>query len=170
MSGKDETVKAGAARSPRVAGGAAHLLATWGGVGYARIASGTWGSLAALPLAAVGAAWPLAGLLIAVVIFAVGVPAATKVAAACGDEDPGIVVVDEVVGMILAALAVGLHPLNLGLAFLLFRFFDILKPYPCRRLEDLPGGWGIMMDDVMAGAYALAVMHLVRAAVPAWPT
>lgn len=169
MSGASEGAR-GESEPPEAVSGGALLLATWGGVGYARFASGTWGSLAALPLAAVGAVWPVVGLVLAAVIFAAGVPASTKVAAALGNDDPGIVVVDEVVGMILSALAVGLHPLNLGLAFLLFRFFDIVKPYPCRRLEDLPGGWGIMTDDVMAAVYTLASMHLVRAVVPAWPT
>lgn len=147
----------------------ARWVATWFGSGRASFASGTWGSLAAMPLAVVGAAWPAAGLAFAVAIFAIGVVAAGRVAASLGDDDPGVVVVDEVVGMILAALGAGLHPVNLGLAFLLFRFFDIVKPFPCRRLEHLPGGWGIMMDDVMAGLYALAVLYGVRVLVPAWP-
>lgn len=161
-------MKGGLASGPSAAGiparrapAWARWLATWFRVGeLAPFAPGTWGSLAALPVAAIGAVWPLAGLALAALIFALGVPAATRVAEERGDGDPGVVVVDEVVGMILAALGVGLDPVMLGLAFLLFRIFDIVKPFPCRRLEHLPGGWGIMLDDVMAGFYALAVLTL----------
>lgn len=145
---------------------AAELLATWGGVGRMPFASGTWGSLAALPLAAIGAWHPLYGLILAVMLFGFGVPAATRVARDRGVTDPGVVVIDEVVGMIIASLGVGPDVVAILAAFLLFRAFDIVKPFPCRQLEHLPDGWGIMMDDVAAAVYALVLLHLVRDSLP----
>jgi phosphatidylglycerophosphatase A len=85
----------------------------------------------------------------------VGIPAATIVAREAGREDPGFVVVDEVAGQWIALIAI--HPdwRHALLALLLFRLFDIWKPWPIRRLEQLPEGTGIMLDDVAAGALAL---------------
>lgn len=99
--------------------------------------------------------------MLAVALFAVGVPAATALARDVGRKDPGIVVIDEVIGMVVATIGVGLDLWNLLAAFCLFRFFDILKPWPCRALERLPRGWGIVMDDVCAGFYTLGVMNLL---------
>jgi phosphatidylglycerophosphatase A len=87
----------------------------------------------------------------------IGIPAATIVAREAGREDPGFVVIDEVAGQWIALIAVRPDWQHAALALVLFRLFDIWKPWPIRRLEALPEGTGIMLDDVAAGALALAV-------------
>ncbi len=149
-------------------------LATCFGAGYLRPGPGTYGSVAAIVL------WLLAGQALhhqterltyvtaaaIVLVSAAGIAAATRVAREAGREDPGFVVVDEVVGQWVALLF--LPPLwtNALLALVLFRFFDILKPWPIRRFEALPEGAGIVADDLVAGAFALAAgqlaLHFLR--------
>jgi phosphatidylglycerophosphatase A len=141
------------------------VIATWFGCGYSPLAPGTAGSLAALSAAialrefAGLAPWHLVAL--AAVLFAPAVWAATETSRAVKTKDPGIVVVDEVIGQWIAIA--GAHPINwksyLG-AFALFRLFDIWKPPPVRQLESLREGLGIVADDVMAGAYAALVLWL----------
>ena len=92
--------------------------------------------------------------LIVIVIFLVGVIVSTIVSDEENNSDPSKVVIDEWVGMWIALLMIPNEWLWLGIAFLLFRIFDIIKVYPANRFERLPGGWGIMMDDVVAGLYA----------------
>ncbi len=150
--------------------GAAVWIATCGGVGYFPVAPGTAGSLVGLLLVAGAAQLPLTrGLLSAVVggaalaLCALGIWAAGGAEKYFGCVDPSHVVLDEVVGQMLAFLV---HPtdswkwLLAGLVF--FRFFDVVKPFPARRAEHAPAGWGIMLDDVVAGLYALAAMVLAR--------
>jgi phosphatidylglycerophosphatase A len=91
----------------------------------------------------------------------VGIRAAGLVAQELGDEDPSCVVIDEVAGQMLAFTGIPLHWKSLLLAFILFRVFDIWKPPPLKRLEQIPGGAGIMLDDIGAGVYALAAIHLL---------
>jgi phosphatidylglycerophosphatase A len=92
--------------------------------------------------------------------------AAGRVARQVDRKDPGIVVVDEVVGQWVTLIALPFTPLTAGLGFVLFRVMDIAKPWPARDLERVPGGWGIMADDVAAGVYA----HLaLRAGLLVWP-
>ncbi|MEX2262522.1 MAG: phosphatidylglycerophosphatase A [Bryobacteraceae bacterium] len=142
------------------------LIATWFGCGYSPVAPGTAGALAALLIA-----WPLADLTgwhplwLAVVSLAampVSVWASTITARKMARKDPGVVVVDEVLGqwMALSGAAV-LSARAWVLAFLLFRLFDIWKPWPIRRLEALPEGWGIVADDIAAGIYAALALTLV---------
>lgn len=90
-----------------------------------------------------------------------GIPAATRVARASGKKDPQFVVIDEVAGQLLALVAAPFTWKSLLAGFILFRAFDIVKPPPVRHLEKLPEGIGIMLDDVAAGLYALAVMQLL---------
>jgi phosphatidylglycerophosphatase A len=90
----------------------------------------------------------------------VGIPAATQVARGSGVKDPQFVVIDEVAGQLVALIAVPLAWKTFLAGFILFRFFDILKPPPVRQLEAIPEGAGIVLDDIAAGAYALGVMHL----------
>lgn len=145
--------------------GAADFIATLGGLGDASFASGTWGSLLACaiayPVRTAGPAY-LAGL---VVLGGIAVWSAHSVARSMKSRDPGRIIIDEAVGMGLVLLA----PLPGGwegpaLAFLLFRLFDVLKPPPLRALEKLPGGWGIVADDVGAAGYAAVVLYLLTLA------
>ena len=144
---------------------AARIIATWFGCGYAPVGPGTAGSIAALAIAwflVRYAAWqPLWFLALALAATAPSVWAADQTARALNQKDPGIVVVDEVLGQWIALA--GARHLNvkswLG-ALVLFRLFDIWKPVPVRNLEKLPGGAGIVADDLMAGLYAALVLFL----------
>lgn len=136
----------------------AHFLATGGGVGLIPIAPGTWGSLLGLGLGfvvieALGYWGLAAGIFL---LLGLGTWASGRYARALGASDPGEVVVDEIVGQWIALLWL---PQSLGgyiVAFLMFRLFDIAKPWPVSHFnESYNGGWGIMMDDVAAGVMAL---------------
>jgi phosphatidylglycerophosphatase A len=141
----------------------ANLLSTWFGCGYSPFAPGTVGSAAAVAIAI--ALHRYAGfhswhfLLLAALMFYPAVRAATATARAAKRKDPGIVVVDEVIGQWIAlAAAQPFNWISCLAAFLLFRLFDIWKPPPVRQLEALPEGLGINADDVMAGVYAALVL------------
>ena len=149
-------------------GAAARLIATWFGCGYAPLAPGTAGSLAALLIAIALHAYAGLGrgtfLLLAAILLLPGVWAADLVAKQSGLRDPGMVVVDEVLGQWLTlAGAATLNWKSFLVAFALFRILDVWKPPPVRQLESLPGGIGIVADDLMAGLYgALAIFLLDR--------
>ncbi|MEJ7709744.1 MAG: phosphatidylglycerophosphatase A [Pyrinomonadaceae bacterium] len=155
------------------------------GVGYMPIAPGTWGSAIGVGVyllfrvvslriftSAESAGWSLTPLdafrttfilLILIALTIVGIWAATRAEPLLGRKDPGPVVIDEVVGQLITFVFV---PLNIGmggvmLGFLLFRFFDIWKPYPIRRLESLESGLGVVADDIVAGVYAATTMSLL---------
>jgi phosphatidylglycerophosphatase A len=102
------------------------------------------------------------------VVTIVGTWAAHVVERALGDKDPGMIVVDEVAGMTLSVLVLPLTLPVLLVAFVLFRIFDVVKPFPANRAQALPGGLGVMIDDLIAGLYALLVLIALRA-VLAWP-
>jgi phosphatidylglycerophosphatase A len=91
-----------------------------------------------------------------------GIPAATLVAREAGRKDPQFVVIDEVAGQAIALLFCPADWHHGLIALILFRLFDITKPFPIRRLENLPEGWGIVLDDVAAGLYALGVASVIR--------
>ncbi len=143
----------------------ATLVATFFGIGYLRPGPGTWGSattvllwwLLAARIAAGGRPW--GAILLALAAILAGIPAATRVARACGRKDPQFVVIDEVAGQLITLIASPIAWQSLLLGFILFRGFDIVKPWPLRRLERLPEGMGIVVDDVAAGLYGLAVMQ-----------
>lgn len=138
-------------------------IATMGPCGHAPVAPGTFGSAAGLLLFwAVRASGSLAAeLAVVLAVTAVGVAAATRAESVTGRHDPGLIVIDETAGMLvtLAAVPVGLGGAAAG--FLAFRLFDIVKPFPARRAERLPGGWGVMADDLVAGVYAQALLRLL---------
>ena len=148
----------------------AWLIGTFFGAGLLNPGPGTYGSIAAV-LLWFGAAHllhpnPLA-LAIGTAIAAlaatlIGIPAATIVARESGREDPGQVVIDEVAGQLIALIAIPADWQHAALSLLLFRLFDILKPPPIRQFERLPAGTGIMLDDVAAGLFALAVALLIH--------
>jgi len=148
----------------------AWTVATFFGAGLGKPGPGTWGSAAAVLLwAALG--WGLhpspstlllilcCGIALALVF---GVPAASIVARECARNDPGFVVIDEVAGQWIALLLSPISWRSALIAFVLFRLFDITKPFPIRRIEQLPAGWGIVFDDVGAGLYAWGVASLLR--------
>ncbi len=143
----------------------ATLVATFCGVGRLRPGPGTWGSAATvlvwwLLAHWVGSAWqPWMAALLATMAVLFGIPAAAQVARTSGRKDPPFVVIDEVAGQLVTLIAVPIAWKSLLLGFILFRGFDIVKPPPIRRLERLPEGWGIVIDDVGAGVYGLAVMQ-----------
>ena len=125
------------------------------------------GSAAAVALLVLGkdtlAANPYLFGIVIVATFFVGVAAARIVAIAENCEDPKIVVVDEVVGQWVTLFGLELGWAGLLAGFLLFRLMDIWKPFPIRRLEAIGGGWGVMLDDLLAGVYAYAVLRLLLA-------
>jgi phosphatidylglycerophosphatase A len=105
----------------------------------------------------------MAALIVGIVIsIAIGVPAATIAARELGREDPQFVVIDEVAGQWIALLGCPADWKHGLIALVLFRLFDMTKPPPARQLEDLPGGWGIVFDDVAAGLYAWGIAALLR--------
>jgi phosphatidylglycerophosphatase A len=143
----------------------AWLIATWFGSGLLPRVPGTWGSLAALPFAwgIAMAGGPVALVLAAAVLFVLGWWAAERVTRASGIADDGTVVVDEVVGQWLTLAAAPLHLGDYLLGFVLFRAFDIVKPWPVGWADRrVPGGLGVMADDVLAGVYAAAALLLLR--------
>jgi phosphatidylglycerophosphatase A len=103
----------------------------------------------------------LAAVALAALVTLVGIPAATRVARAAAVKDPQFVVIDEVAGQLIALIAVPLAWKTFLASLILFRAFDIVKPPPVRQLEKLPEGTGIVLDDVAAGIFAFAVMHLL---------
>jgi phosphatidylglycerophosphatase A len=139
------------------------------GCGFGPLVPGTFGSLVGLALALLvpETAWTagiLGGVAVASALTVLLGPAAAR---AAGRKDPQQVVMDEVAGMMLALLLVPApSPAEAACAFLLFRAFDILKPPPGRSLERLPGGWGILLDDLVAGLYAMAALWLVGEVLP----
>ena len=145
----------------------ATLLATAGGAGFSPVAPGTAGSAVGLLLF-----WPLARqpLLVqgaaTLAVFLVGVWASTRLARRLGRKDPGLAVIDEVAGQWVTLLALPFTPLTAALGFFLFRVFDVLKPWPARSLEALPGGWGIVADDVAAGVYAHLALRVALLLLP----
>lgn len=142
-------------------------IATSFGVGYAPFAPGTFGSAAGLLLWAILPASAVAQVAAVTAVLAVGIWSAELTERRVGATDPGIVVVDEVLGMVvtLALVPVGWGGAIVG--FVLFRAFDVIKPYPANRFERLHGGLGIMLDDAMAGVYSNLALRLVLAAAPA---
>lgn len=124
------------------------------GVGYIPFAPGTFGSLVGLGLWAILPASPLIQGAAIVMLFIVGAWTAGVTERHFSKTDPGQVVIDEVMGMLVALFLIPVGWGGAWLAFLLFRVADVIKPFPANRLERLPGGLGVMADDAMAGVYA----------------
>jgi phosphatidylglycerophosphatase A len=134
-------------------------------VGYSPLASGTVGSFVTLV-----ALWliPFTTLALLVTLAGVtlgGIWAGSRVEMVIDAKDPGIIVIDEVAGMLVSVLFLPRTIPVLVTAFLLFRLFDIWKPFPARQFQELHGGLGVMLDDLIAGAYALALIVISRALV-----
>lgn len=135
-------------------------LATWFGIGFMIPAPGTWGTIAGLPFAIIFfliGGIPL--LVLAIVIFYfIGIYVSNKIEEQTKEKDLSIIVIDEVVGIWIALLATNFEPLQILIAFILFRFFDILKPWPIGWLDkNIASGRGVMIDDVVAGLFAAII-------------
>jgi phosphatidylglycerophosphatase A len=145
----------------------ASLVATFFGIGRLKPGPGTWASVVTVVLwAAVYSMIPaahgtLATITAALVAALIGIPASTRVVRATGIKDPSFVVIDEVAGQLVSLIGVSLSWKTFLAGLILFRVFDILKPFPIRQLERLPEGTGIMLDDLGAGILALVIMHLL---------
>ena len=143
----------------------AWLIATFFGCGRLRPGPGSWASAATVLLwwafsrAAGREIQVLFAVLLACLAVTLGIPAATRVARESGITDPSFVVIDEVAGQLIALIAAPVRWKTLLAGFILFRAFDIVKPPPLRLLEKITGGSGIMLDDVGAGLYALAILQ-----------
>jgi phosphatidylglycerophosphatase A len=144
----------------------AYFIGTGAGAGLIPIAPGTFGSIegVAVFLGIHQAASWLLFIGVNVVVFCVGVWASSRVAQLLGVTDPGRVVIDEVSGQLISLTPLLFAPtwLSVLLGFILFRGFDIWKPFPIRKLERLPRGWGIMTDDAGAGILAAIVLLILR--------
>jgi phosphatidylglycerophosphatase A len=138
-------------------------LATCFKIGHLPIAPGTWGSLAAI----IG--WwlwlqyldPLVFIVLIIVIFTIGVFATNTIIDHTGEKDPSRVIIDEVAGQWLGLLILPDGMLYIAGAFVLFRFLDIFKPWPIRQMEQFPKGWGVMLDDTLAGLLTLGLIQVV---------
>lgn len=144
------------------------VLATFGYVGLFPIAPGTAGSAAALPVYVLVrmAGIPWLEVAVPLALLAAGCWAGSVAETHYGRTDPGYVVLDEVVGMLVTLLFVPVSVSGAIIGFLLFRLFDIVKPFPARQCERLHGGVGIMADDVVAGIYANLALRLVLYLLP----
>jgi len=153
------------------------------GVGYFPIAPGTWGSLLAvgfylilhnawfphsdIPRGSFVRSYLAVQVIVIIAVTLIGIWAASRTERVLRIKDPGKVVIDEVAGQLIALLPVAARTWRFGdammvtAAFILFRFFDIVKPYPARKFESLHGGLGIMLDDTIAGVYAAIIVTIL---------
>ena len=148
----------------------AFFVASVGFVGRFPIAPGTAGSVAGLFLYGLLRLFELPRLEGPIILatFVLGMWAATVTERFMGGKDPGPVVIDGVLGMLVTLAFLQVNLMGGVIGFVLFRLFDVLKPFPARRMEDLPGGLGVMMDDAMAAVYAHLVLRLLVMLWPGW--
>ena len=150
---------------PRAFRSVAYVLGTWFGCGRAPYAPGTAGTLGAIPVYLVlrpMGSWAVAAG--ALVLTVVGIWAASIIAEDSAMKDPQFVVIDEVAGVLVTLVAAPATWAGLAVGVVLFRVFDMTKPWPARLAERrLPGGWGIVLDDIAAGAWGALVLVLLRA-------
>jgi phosphatidylglycerophosphatase A len=153
-----------------------YAIATGLGAGHAPVAPGTFGAAEGIVLffiinaivnqrLALTSQWSLAiFIIINVALYALGVWASNRAIAATGLKDPSVAVIDEVSGQLIAMTPLIVYPSLAGvmISFVLFRAFDIFKPYPIRKLEGLAGGFGVMTDDALAGVYAAVLTWLAH--------
>ena len=145
------------------------FISTCGYLGYVPVAPGTFGSAAGLAVFA-AVRWsgsPALELAVIVLLFTVGVWSASAAEKHFGGVDPAPVILDEVVGMLITLAFIPVTITGAIVGFLLFRLFDVVKPWPANRLERLHGGLGIMADDAMAGVYGNVAMRLLVVVLPA---
>lgn len=139
------------------------IFSTFFGAGFFPVAPGTAASFITMLIYKLGLyklSWPFQALIIVSLVIA-GAAASTRYGRLLNRKDPGRIVIDETCGQLIALFLVTPGWKELFLAFILFRIFDILKPYPIKKLEALPHGWGIMADDVGAGLAAAVSLRLI---------
>jgi len=138
------------------------LIANGFGAGLSPYAPGTAGTLVGVLLCIpfVWLPW-IARLVFVIALLALSIDVANRAEKIYQKKDDQRIVIDEIIGLQITMLPVAINALNLCIAFALFRIFDIWKPFPVKNLQALPGGWGVVMDDVAAGIYAGAVMWLL---------
>ena len=136
-------------------------VATSGYLGFMPFAPGTWGSAAGVVLYLLMPRSPLAYAVLLLIFIVLAVWSAHQYQAQCASKDPREVVVDETVGMLMTYLWLPANLFTVLAGFALFRFFDIVKPLFIRKIETLPGGWGIVLDDILAGVYANVLLRAV---------
>lgn len=141
-------------------------LATLCGAGFFPVASGTFASLLTLPLSYVLREHAALYVGVTLACALVGIWAGGRAEIYLGEKDPHAVVIDELVGQLVAAAFLPHHLFYPVAAFFLFRLFDVWKPFPAYASQQLPGGWGIMVDDVIAGFYANIVLQIARCFLP----
>lgn len=133
-------------------------LATAGGVGRSPLAPGSLGAALGIPLGLVlGRLGPLAYVAVSLSVILIGEEVSRRAEILLGRKDPPVIVIDEVAGMLVSLFLIPATPVTVAFAFVLFRVFDIWKPLPF--LETLPGGVGVMADDLLAGVLANGVLH-----------
>lgn len=143
------------------------IVATCLGFGYFPLAPGTFTSLIVVLIYKFSLhkiSWPL-HLLIFFLLFCVGISTSSRLSSEWKNKDPRKIVIDEAAGQYLALFQLNPTWFSLGLSFFLFRLFDILKPFPIRRVETFPEGWGIMLDDLVAALYAgifISIFFLIK--------
>ena len=139
------------------------FLATGFGSGLSPVAPGTAGTLAGVLICLLCLPMPwILRLLFVCVLLALSIYVADKAEKIYQKKDDQRIVIDEIIGLQITMLPVAINALNLCAAFVLFRIFDIWKPFPVRNLQEIPGGWGVVIDDVAAGIYAGAIMWLLK--------
>jgi phosphatidylglycerophosphatase A len=146
-------------------------IATSFGIGYAPVAPGTWGSAVGIILWWLLPQQTSVQIAAGVVLFLAGAWSAAVAEGHFNSTDPGAVVIDEVMGMVVTLAGVPVGWTGAALAFFVFRAFDVIKPYPANRLEALHGGFGVMADDLMAAIYgniALRIVLWLTAGLIAW--
>jgi len=138
------------------------ILSSVFGVGLIPVAQGTFGTLTGIPLAmALARAGPMAAAYLLFFFVLLAIWTSGMSASALEKDDPAEVVIDETAGLLLTLFLLPATGFNLCLGFILFRLFDILKPYPIRRLEKVGGGAGIVLDDLLAGVYGNLCLRLL---------
>ncbi len=162
---KHESVHQALSGNPKGAGNnLGYWLGLWFGSGLLPKAPGTWGTLFALPFWGLLFWWSeniLTRMVAVTLVSLVGIWACDQVILRLSEEDPKSAVIDEAAGFGLTLLIFKMNPVTLVLAFILFRFFDILKPWPIRIVDErIHGGLGVMLDDLIAGVFAALIMCL----------
>ena len=140
------------------------ILASFFYLGYSPIAPGTMGTIGAIPLYYLLTAYltNIQYLIAAIILTVFGIIISFKAVALYNEDDAKEIVIDEVVGYLVTMILIAPNTLNIVLGFFLFRFFDIVKPFPVRRFERLRGGYGVVMDDVVAGIMACLTLHIIN--------